>query len=563
MHSLYESLTVSWNLGGMNFNQDSLLLALYCPSDAPHESFLEAATLPQVSATSQKHVGERSSSGNHPNEWFIPHFPITRHDSCQFRLFAKDNRRDDDEWEHLASSPTLQMLMATITPTNLHLAFARNPTEMVVQFTTAQRGTPVVQYALAVNAAALHQEKTSKKATGTSHTYQASDMCQAPANQTGPGKFQSPGQLHVVRLQDLEPLQTYSYKVGLAGGQGIVWSDEYTFTTAPPVGHDMRFSYLVYGDQGCPSVGWGRGGEWTSALMKSELNRRKNNDDSMIVAAHHFGDLSYARGAAHIWDEWFQMMQPIMTRIPLMISVGNHEYDHTSGGSNEKDPSGVQSDHGYMPKWGDYGDDSGGECGVPTAKRFVMPEAGGNGVFWYSHDYATVHTIVLSAEHNLTKGSRQYTWLEKDLRNVNRTLTPWVIMEMHRPLYESEFIPWERKVNAGLRRQVEDLLFHHDVDLILSGHYHAYLRSCDGLYQSKCNRGGPTYMTIGTAGAFLDPTLLVPTRWTKRFVRQHFGYGRITIHNASTLHFAFVRAGPENNPNTGNVEDEVWIHRRR
>jgi len=38
---------------------------------------------------------------------------------------------------------------------------------------------------------------------------------------------------------------------------------------------------------------------------------------------------------------------------------------------------------GYHPEWGNYGDDSRGECGVAFAQRFHMPEKfGGNGNFW-------------------------------------------------------------------------------------------------------------------------------------------------------------------------------------
>lgn len=53
----------------------------------------------------------------------------------------------------------------------------------------------------------------------------------------------------------------------------------------------------------------------------------------------------------------------------------------------------------------------------------------------YSYSQALVHIVVLSSEHNMTVGSRQYAWLEKDLIAVNRFITPWVVVEMHRPMY--------------------------------------------------------------------------------------------------------------------------------
>ena len=73
------------------------------------------------------------------------------------------------------------------------------------------------------------------------------------------------------------------------------------------------------------------------------------------------------------------MIEPYSTLVPYMVGVGNHEYDHTSGG--EKDPSHVMSPGGYRPHWFNGGTDSGGECSVPVYKRFHMPE-NGNAVYW-------------------------------------------------------------------------------------------------------------------------------------------------------------------------------------
>ena len=71
-------------------------------------------------------------------------------------------------------------------------------------------------------------------------------------------------------------------------------------------------------------------------------------------------------------------IQPYATLVPYMVGIGNHEQDHESGGS--KDPSGAGN--GYHPKWGNFGRDSGGECGVPMFYRFHMPD-NGNSVWWY------------------------------------------------------------------------------------------------------------------------------------------------------------------------------------
>ena len=64
-----------------------------------------------------------------------------------------------------------------------------------------------------------------------------------------------------------------------------------------------------------------------------------------------------------------RLIEPTATRIPYHVGIGNHEYDHVVGG--EKDPSKAPG-QGWHPAWGNYGDDSGGECAVPMVNRFHM-----------------------------------------------------------------------------------------------------------------------------------------------------------------------------------------------
>ena len=185
-----------------------------------------------------------------------------------------------------------------------------------------------------------------------------------------------------------------------------------------------------------------------------------------------------------------------------MIAVGDTEYDHLSGGEDGKDPSGVLSSRGYSPSWGHsvFGSASGGECGVPTARRFTMPSSG-NEVFWYSYSYGSIHTIVLSSEHDLSAGSIQHGWLLEQLRAVDRSETPWLVVESLRPLYHSQMKAEELEVAIAMRYELEPLFYDFGVDLYLSGHAPTYLRTCSGLYQSKCGIGGPVHISVGTLGA--------------------------------------------------------------
>jgi len=584
--SFLDSLNLSWRKDQAN---DEDVIAIYCPADAATygpTQFMDAATIAQARASSEDDPSHSIDYDKKREEWNMKKFPIVRQSTCAFYFWKKIGvpGSSQDAYEIGGSTDPIELLNANNIPTALHLSFTNDPTEMVVSFTTGDEATPIVEH--------YEKEKDGKTngdaslTSGVSTTYLNDDMCQEPATSIDPGKFIFPGYLHKVTLQHLKPDTEYTYRVGtrwmpqeILGVHGpdvtdlddeeydnIVWSDPQTFRTSPLVGSSEPFRYIVYGDQGIPEDGWSLGAKVTANMVERELN--DENVALPIRSVHHIGDLSYARGAAHVWDSWFAMIESITSRVPLMIAVGNHEYDHTEGGQDGKDPSGVNTSHGYQPWFTflrKFRNDSGGECGVPVAKRFTMPD-NGNGVFWYSHDYANVHTVVVSSEHSLRPGSVQYKWLERDLASVDRTKTPWVVLESHRPMYDTEWgHPWggetsEKLVGRMMRREFEDLLKKFKVDMFLAGHYHSYSRMCDGLFKGECNKGGPQHITIGTAGASLSETRILGRHdWIESFKRE-WGYGRMTVANATALHWEFV--GYDENGN-GVVKDDYWVKRDR
>jgi len=174
-----------------------------------------------------------------------------------------------------------------------------------------------------------------------------------------------------------------------------------------------------------------------------------------------------------------------------------------------------------------------------------------------------LHTTVISSEHDLSPGSRQYQWLEADLKAVDRSRTPWLILELHRSMYESEADPLNSIVSVQTRHRVEPLLKKYNVDLVLSAHYHSYLRTCANLYDGKCNTaGGQTHITVGTSGAQLRKGHLYPhSHWTSKFIKGTYGYGRITVYSATALHFEFVQAGSQEDADAGRVLDNVWLRK--
>jgi hypothetical protein len=130
------------------------------------------------------------------------------------------------------------------------------------------------------------------------------------------------------------------------------------------------------------------------------------------------GDIAYAFGDIARYSNWLHLNQEVLSRMPLLVSPGNHEAD---------DPS-----LPYIAWPNDY--DSGGECGVPYTKLFQPPSADLK-LLWYSIDVGLVHFLQLSSEQAFWPGTPQYDFIVKDLQTVDRTKTPWVIAGFHRPLY--------------------------------------------------------------------------------------------------------------------------------
>lgn len=389
------------------------------------------------------------------------------------------NSQDHEKWKER----TIPMRDAFKKPKHGHIALTTEEDAMAIMFNSASNKTPQVRFGLT-------KQKLNHFATGTSTTYQASDMCHGPANIPGQLHFRDPGFMHTVILHNLVPATTYYYRYGNSEDG---WSTIESFHTRP---RTLEANFIAYADMG---VNDSPAAIDTSVRVYEEV---LNGYDSFLL---HFGDISYARGQASIWDTFFQLIEPYATKIPYMISIGNHEYDYTSGG--EKDPSNCSgpTGAGFHPSWGNFGSDSSGECSVPMYHRWHVP-SNGHSIYWYSFNYGGIHVIQMSSEHDWTRGSMQYQWLQSDLQNVNRTETPWVVLTSHRMMYTTQMgEEADLKVADHMKEELDALLYENHVNLMLTGHQHSYERSC-AVFKKKCVGSGkaPVHVVVGSAGASLE-----------------------------------------------------------
>ena len=415
-------------------------------------------------------------------------------------------------------------------PTHGHIAMTNDPTQMRVMWVSGEvTHPPVVNYGTT-------KDLEMKENAYIIHTYTKDMMCHAPASTT---KFWHPGITYDVLLTNLKPNTFYYYSFGTEKYMSHVAN----FTTPLPKGDHTPYKFIIYGDMGTLSVDYPR------PFTTAQLVHKEVTNGARFVA--HIGDISYAEGWAYYWDIWGPLIEPYATLVPYMVTIGNHEYDHTSGGRG-RDPSGVDTDAGWKPSWfpGTY--DSGGECAVPMFHRYHMPE-NGNSMFWYSYDYGMLHMVMFSCEHDFTVGSEQYKWLENDLKKVDRKKTPWLMVGAHRPMYTSEQYDTDIRTGKHMQEHLEPLFYKHRVDVAYWAHQHTHERSCK-MYKKKCVEDGIMHVIIGNAGRSLDTHGYNKESWSVARVRE-YGFGRVTLANATSMLFEMI------GNRHYNVRSSVWLHK--
>ncbi|XP_040382827.1 purple acid phosphatase 23 isoform X1 [Oryza brachyantha] len=292
------------------------------------------------------------------------------------------------------------------------------------------------------------------------------------------------GVIHHVRLRGLRPATRYYYRCGdssVHGGAGL--SDEHSFETLPSAAagaYPRRVA--VVGDLGL------------TGNSTSTVEHLARNDPSLVVMV---GDMTYAnqyrttggRGVPCFscsfpdaplresyqprWDGWGRFMESLTSRIPMMVIEGNHEIE----------PQG----HGGAVTFASY------------LARFAVPseESGSNSKFYYSFNAGGIHFIMLGAYVDYNQTGAQYSWLQKDLRKVDRRVTPWVVAAWHPPWYNSYSSHYQEF--ECMRQSMEGLLYQHGVDIVFSGHVHAYERM-NRVFNYALDPCGPVYITIGDGG---------------------------------------------------------------
>jgi 3',5'-cyclic AMP phosphodiesterase CpdA len=297
---------------------------------------------------------------------------------------------------------------------------------------------------------------------------------------------------HAATLSGLSPGSTYFYRIFHDGMDVTPWL-EASFHTAPTEGA-RQFSFLVLGDSRPANVG---GADPSPAAVGLAAQIARERADLAL----HTGDL-VARGGVCSGDDsvwlqytraYFGLFRESLGRAPFYTSVGNHDL---AAGSC-----------GYQ-----------GYTALLSLPRNAPPA---DAEKYYSFDWANAHFVALDTYQPYGQGSRQYVWLEEDLRGSTQ---PWKFVFFHDPAYSSGDHGSTRPVQEALVPLFET----YGVDVVFNGHDHHYERTCP-ILQGHCAapaERGVVYYVTGGAGA---PLYDVRGDWFTAFKASRNHYLRVTV----------------------------------
>ncbi|KAJ6797720.1 purple acid phosphatase 2 [Iris pallida] len=339
------------------------------------------------------------------------------------------------------------------------------------------------------------------------------------------------GFIHHCTLRNLKHDTKYYYKIGIG-----YTTRQFSFTTPPKVGPDVPYTFGLIGDLGQTY-------DSNQTLTHYEKNPVKGQTVLFV------GDLCYADTYPNHnnvrWDTWGRFVERCTAYQPWIWTTGNHEID-------------------FAPEIGET------VPFKPFTHRYHVPyrASGSTAPFWYSIKRASAHIIVLASYSAYGKYTPQYNWLEAEFPKVNRTETPWLIVLMHSPWYNS--YNYHYMEGESMRVMYEPWFVKYKVDVVFAGHVHAYERServsnvayniVNGLCMPVPDPSAPVYITIGDGGNIegLANNMTQPQPKYSAYREASFGHATFDIKNKTHAYYAWHR----NQDGYAVEADKMWFFNR-
>ncbi|MFA5410492.1 MAG: metallophosphoesterase family protein [Candidatus Omnitrophota bacterium] len=294
--------------------------------------------------------------------------------------------------------------------------------------------------------------------------------------------------IHEFLLNGLKPQTNYFYRVSSRDADNAqAISEIYTFQTA--VREDSPFAFAVMSDN-----------QSYAARLEKLISRIWQERPNFVLNT---GDAVNNGDIKEEWlDRYLKPAAELNSRVPIYIAIGNHERNS-------------QWYYRYV--------------------SFPEPEN------YYSFDYGNAHFAIIDSNQDLSPGSEQYQWLEKDLTHSRAS---WKFVFHHHPVYTSDSDDYGDTCKGKSRlgdtnvRQLTPLYEKYKVDIVWYGHAHYYERTWP-ISRGKVEQGGGVvYIQTGGGGAELED--FAPTRsWFSAKILHNWQYCLVTICGRSLRMMAY------------------------
>ena len=292
---------------------------------------------------------------------------------------------------------------------------------------------------------------------------------------TGPGgeRAQEVGPAKIVeaRVTGLAPASRYRYHVEVAGE---VWKGE--FATAPEVGAEVPFSFVVLGDT-----------RYSTDAHRRVIERVSQEVPDFVLGT---GDMVDEGHRQDQWQQFFDIEGPLLRDNVFFPALGNHDRQGR------------------------------GRTADSYRSYFSVPENGDETERYYAFSYATSRILVLDSNEYSFALTDQTAWMERELiaaRQDPRVRHIFVVM--HHPPFSISL----HGGNRDLRERWTPLFERYDVTAVFSGHDHVY---------SRAEHNGIRYFVTGGGGAPLYARRPRPhpidAAAVKKFERVHH-FLRVTV----------------------------------
>ncbi|TMW90089.1 hypothetical protein EJD97_016221 [Solanum chilense] len=352
-----------------------------------------------------------------------------------------------------------------------------------------------------------------------------------------PPGYNSPEQVHITQGDHIGRSVivswynvTYIYQLGEHNS-----TRTFSFTTPPKVGPDVPYTFGIIGDLGQTFD--------SNQTLEHYLSNPKGQ--AMLFV----GDLSYADHYPFHdnvrWDTFGRFIEKSAAYQPWITAAGNHELD-------------------FAPEIGEN------TPFKPYTHRYHVPYKASQSTspLWYSIKRASTYIIVLSSYSAYGKYTPQYSWLEQEFAKVNRTETPWLIVLLHSPWYNSN--NYHYMEGESMRVMFESWFVQNKVDMVFAGHVHSYERServsnvmyniTNGQSTPIEDPSAPIYITIGDGGNIegIANNFTEPQPSYSAYREASFGHAVLEIKNRTHAYYTWHR----NQDSERVAADSLWIYNR-